>query len=142
MSDPAYKVGEVLYVILTTRMSVVPVRVVESNLRTTADGTLTTYTVEDPRGKKSVLKPEWRVFSTPEAVRDELYKNVQKQIDGIVGNAARTAGRWNGSGQVVHDAAAPIMQPTLEEPQMDDDAVALVEMPDGTMAKLKVGSAG
>jgi len=135
MSDPAYKVGEILYVILEAKMAVIPVCVVESNSRTTSEGIFVTYKVKDPRGKTSTLKPTWNVFRNPTAVRNSLYENIKKQVDMIVNKAAKIAAQWQvQNNESPLDCAAPPQGLDLE-PEIDDDT-AIVEMPDGTTARI------
>jgi hypothetical protein len=131
MSD-RHEVGQVVYVISRKEGRVYPVLVVEETVRRTLEGTITSYMVRLPDRKGTVVPLETiseRVYASHNELRDYMITAATRSINTMVDSAVEI-------GRVLAPAgAAPA---TNAESAVDDAGVVVVEMPDGTKARVKM----
>jgi|19_taG_2_1085344.scaffolds.fasta_scaffold00659_8 hypothetical protein len=86
----SYNVGQILYLLSSENMSVIPVQVVEEITRKTLDGVNISYMIRIPDQKRSevelsTLKVE--TYDSLDTLRDHMYRNAQNSIDSLLDNA-------------------------------------------------------
>ena len=89
----SYEVGQVLFLIMSNKFSIVPAQVIEQIVRTTLEGTKTVYTVKIP-GLEETLELdsfEGSVFKDIDAVRIYMIENAQKSIEGLISSCVEVA---------------------------------------------------
>ena len=86
----SYDVGQILYVVSSSKMEVKPVIISEEVVRKTLDGQETTYLVKSRLSDDAynLSKLKGTIFETIEEVRDYLISNVTAAVDKICKNAA------------------------------------------------------
>ena len=134
-----YEVGQVLYVVLRSQQTVIPVQVIEQILRRTLEGEQTTYTVNvptsnarEPLKKMSLDDLDGNVYDSLDGVNGALLENAKAAIDGLISKANAVASKY-----FVVEKSIPV--PLL--PEAPEDRVQ-VTLEDGTVANVKVASAG
>jgi len=89
----AYAVGQVVYLLQTKSLSVVPVQVVEQITKNTLNGSETVYNVKIP-GKEKMLDLSsfnGEVFEDIREVKAFMIKNITSNIEKMVSQAAQIA---------------------------------------------------
>ena len=135
----SYSVGQVIYIVLNKRQTVVPAQVVEETVRRTLEGELVTYSVLVPNKSKSIYaldELDGDVYVSLDDVRDKLMNNAKKVIDELINAASGTA-----------DAAFAVMDPfggqhapsPIKSTPSSDVQVTLE---DGTVANVKLPKPG
>ena len=130
MSD-RHEVGQVVYVISRKESRVYPVLVVEETVRRTLDGTLTTYMVRLPDKKGTVVPLDGiadRGFANPDDLREFLIATASRSINTMVDDAVKI-------GNVL--APAGDRPAAASDPVEEAEGVIMVDMPDGTKARLR-----
>ena len=134
-----YEVGQVLYVVLRTQQTVIPVQVIEQILRRTLDGEQTTYTVNVPTNnareslkQMSLNELDGNVYDSLDGVSDALLENAKVAINGLISKANVVASKY---------FAITESPPTAVLPETPEDRVQ-VTLEDGTVANVKVATAG
>jgi hypothetical protein len=127
-----YQVGQVIYVISRKESRVYPVLVVEETHRRTLEGSVTSYTVRLPDKKGTEVPLDSvteRAFTSHDTLRDFLVESATRSINSMVDQAVEI-GR--------------LLAPAGDEPatpaELTEEAggVMIVEMPDGTRARVKM----
>ncbi len=130
MSD-SFEVGQVVYVISRKESRVYPVLVVEETVRKTLEGRITTYMVRLPDKKGTVVPLDGiadRGFSRAEELREYLVTSATKSINTMVDEAVRIGRSLAPAGD----------EPAQDrEPDAGEEGTIMVDMPDGTRARLK-----
>ena len=130
----SYSVGQIIYVVLNKRQTVIPAQVVEETVRRSLDGEITTYSVVVPNSSKKsypLNELDGDVYVTLDEVRDKLMKNAQGVIDELIGKARNL--------QEQAFAATPPVHPPLAPTDSDSMKVTLE---DGTVANVKMTTPG
>ena len=101
----SYDVGQILYVVSSSKMEVKPVIISEEVVRKTLDGQETTYLVKSRLSDDAynLSKLKGTIFETIEEVRDYLISNVTAAVDKICKNAAIASEPLNGNTAKVED---------------------------------------
>ena len=126
-----FAVGQVIYIISRKESRVYPVLVVEETVRKTLEGTQTTYTVQLPDKKATVVQLDSisdKGFAHPDELRDFLVTSATKSINTMVDDAVKI-------GRVLGPAGSAL--PDAPQAAADEDGSILVDMPDGTKARLR-----
>lgn len=91
MTDrPTYKVGQVLYVILSDKALVVPVCVLEKRTSETTEGVATTYIVKSPKPDApsyDLATVKGTVYSSIDDVKSTMVQNARRAIEEMVTRA-------------------------------------------------------
>jgi hypothetical protein len=130
MSDH-HEVGQVVYVISRKEGRVYPVLVVEETVRRTLDGTVVSYMVRLPDRKGTVVPMETvsdRVYSSHEALREFMINAATQSINTMVDGAVEI-------GRTLTPAGA---QPAGSVEADEEPGYVIVDMPDGTKARVRV----
>lgn len=144
-----YHVGQVLYIVPKNDNKVIPVLVVEEITKKTLKGSEVTYRIQSTSDTAKIYLIDdvsGTFFVSPEAAKKSLIEIASARITKIVDHAARKAREWYGSGNDVTAAPAdPLI--SLSADDMEDmgmrqedapDAVARVQLDDGTVANVKI----
>lgn len=159
MSDrtgPTFKVGQVLFVVLRKEATVYPVQVIEEVIKKTLEGVTTSYMVQAgaPAASKVVAMSDidGEVFDSSEKAKSTLIDRVTSSISQRVDQASAKAREWYPTGfQLASDdpsslvkkpatRAARSAEPREAEvvlPTEQLDEGTIIELPDGTRAKLR-----
>lgn len=163
----SYSVGQVLYVVLRKEPNVYPMQVVEEITKKTLDGEVTTYMLRagsDPSKVLALNDIDGEVFDSSDNARKTLIERVSQSINHRVEQAITKAKEWYPSGfeRASNDplslvkkaspagegsstqATLPKKTPVRSEvAQLAAELAAeteesnMVELPDGTKAKIK-----
>ncbi len=124
----SYSVGQIIYVVLNKRQTVIPAQVVEETVRRSLDGEVTTYSVVVPNSSKKVYSLgdlDGDVYTTLEEVRDKLMNNARGVIDGLITKAK--------------DLQDQVFTPAPIPPPASPNSEAMtVTLEDGTVANVKM----
>jgi hypothetical protein len=126
-----FAVGQVIYVISRKESRVYPVLVVEETVRKTLEGTAVTYMVQLPDKKATVVPLDGisdKAFSRADDLRDFLITSATKSINTMVDDAVKIGHVLAPAGDVV---------PEARDVQPSEDGVIMVDLPDGTKARLR-----
>jgi hypothetical protein len=128
-----YDVGQVLYVISKKERKVYPVLVIEEIVRKTLSGAETSYIVQLPDRKATTFPLEAvtdHPFTSAAEIRDHLVRTASDSISAMVMEAETLA-------QVLRPSAAEAAA-SLPVEHLEEDETVLVDLPDGTKARLRV----
>jgi hypothetical protein len=155
-----YRVGQVLYVVLRKEARVYPMQVVEEITKKTLEGEVTAYMVRGGTGADQTLSMadiDGEVFDSADRVRRTLTERATAGINQRVEQAVEKAKEWyvggfeataddpltlvkkqppvpSNRGKKEHRTPAPEVAELAAELQADS---AVIELPDGTRAKVK-----
>ena len=132
----SYKVGQILYVILHKRQTVIPAQVVEETVRRTLDGEQVTYSVHVPNAKKAYTLSELDgdVYPSLDDVREKLVSNATAVIEDLISRAKSTEHEH-------FPLPAEDLSPPLPN-GLDDSITHKITLEDGTVANVKMPSPG
>jgi DNA recombination-dependent growth factor C len=132
MSSRTYRVGQVLYVLMSKETKIFPVQVVEEIIKRTITGESNSYIVKVGRASKHVPLSELdgEVFESVDLLREILMKKVMNTVNSVVDNAVLKASEWYQHPEVV--------SPLSETPQSQLDETVVVTLPDGQVANVKM----
>lgn len=139
MTSRAYRVGQVLFVLMNKETKIIPVQVIEEIIKRTVDGETTSYMVKMGKSGKvlSLSEIDGDVFDNVDKLRDVLTKRVMNTINAVVDNAAVRAGEWYEQPEV----HSPMLEPLPPPPQEKNDSESImVQLPDGKYANVKMPS--
>lgn len=131
-------IGQILYFIPAGKLMLYPLQVVEEVTKKTLKGIEVDYSLR--MGNEKVvhycdLKGE--VFESTEKARSIMLERASMQIDNMLQKAIKSAKEWY---ENVPDVISDDM-PKLVDPSIDrEGSVTVVELPDGTKARLKMPS--
>lgn len=149
MSDDKYRVGDVLFVISSKSNQVIPIQVIEEVHSRTLEGEKRTYIVQiGPRGEKpptEIEKLPKPIFRSAVDVQKYMMQNAATAIDTMLKKSLTSSSKWYVKVNVQQGDRAAADTVTLDEgafdsvnQESDDEDVQMVQMPDGTIAKVKI----
>jgi len=131
-----YSIGQILYVLMNRDTKICPVQIIEEITKRSLNGETTNYIVR--LGNKnepiSLSDLDGQVFDSIEVLRQTLYDKTIKIIDSVIENSEKRAHEWYSATETNHE------HEVYAENLTDDDAV--VVLPDGTKAKIKIPFSG
>lgn len=138
-------VGQVLFIVPLKQVTVMPFLITEEVVRKTVAGTDTTYLGVFGQDKNVVeLKSiTGKIFHSPEEAKTFLFKALTASISGMIDKAISKAKEWYPEGVIKSENDMESeLQPIPYEPVMNSDVQfetnsVVVELPDGTKARLK-----
>jgi len=140
-----YRVGQILFAVLNKKMQVYPMMVVEEITKKTLYGEETNYVLQGGSDHSSTIlldKVEGEIFESAEEAKYVLTTRATSRIERIVDNAVEKAAEWYQTKEKdASDQVMSLQTQTSQVEETDADTVK-VELPDGTMANLKMGLAG
>lgn len=131
-----YKVGQVVYIVLSKKGQVYPMMIVEEITKKTLKGEEVNYVLQsgsDSSTKILMSQIEGEIFETPDETKKVLVARATSQIEKIVLSAEKKSQEW----------AAVVQQEIQKEyeihelPSKIDEEVDTVTLADGTVARLK-----
>lgn len=143
-----YKIGQILYVVLSKKSHVYPMQVIEVITKKTLSGEEVRYVLQAGSDQSTTVfldQVDGEVFDSAEVVRDTLVKRATKVVNKLVDVAVAKSTQWyrvkeqepqsiddlpDFTSQMIEDAD------TKHESQSD----ATVVLPDGLVAKIKMPS--
>jgi hypothetical protein len=129
-----YSIGQILYVLMNRDTKICPVQVIEEITKRSLNGETTNYIVR--LGNKSepisLSDLDGQVFDSIEVLRQTLYEKTIKIIDSVIENSEKRACEWYTTNEINNEQEAHV----TEQPYEDDDAI--IVLPDGTKAKIKI----
>jgi hypothetical protein len=148
-NEMAYKIGQVLFIVLNKKTQVYPMQVVEIITKQTLQGDDVKYKLQGGTDKSVTVfldDVDGEVFESAEKARQVLTKRANSQINRLVDAAISKSQQWYGS-----LGEKPVLDPfempsteresdladTLISPG-EEDEVPTVVLPDGTVAKVKI----
>lgn len=136
MSSRSYRVGQVLYVLMSKETKIIPVQIVEEIIKRTVAGESVSYIVKAGKNSKPISLQDFdgEVFDNVDLLRDTLLKKVMNTVNNVVDNAVVRASEWYDQPEVV----SPLVDESLAH---SDDTVA-VKLSDGKIANVKLPSMG
>lgn len=136
MSNRAYRVGQVLYVLMSKETKIIPVQIVEEIIKRTVTGETVSYIVKAGKNSKPISLQDFdgEVFDSVDLLRDTLLKKVMNTVNNVVDNAVLRASEWYDQPEVV--------SPLVDEQQVQSDDTVSVKLPDGKIASVKLPSMG
>lgn len=140
MSGKKYSVGQVVFVFLREKSALLPALVTEEIIRRTVSGNSVSYLVQvgkEPPIEISTIKSE--VFASAELARESLIARSIATVNKLVDGAVAKAATIYPAAMFESDPATEVTNDELMVEQSDvQDGAQVVEMPDGTMAKVRV----
>ena len=138
-----YKIGQVLYVVLTKKSQVYPMQVVEVITKKTLEGEVISYILQagsDRSSRVDLSTVDGEIFETAEKARKTLVERATVQINKLVEAATRKSVEWYGD--VTDNEVQTIRDlPELSVSQLSKETpedVKTVTMPDGSLVKVKL----
>ena len=134
----AYKVGQVLYVVLQKQTTVYPMQIVEEITKKTLEGSVTDYVLQAGLKEEKIhLKDiQGEVFETPEQTKRVLVDRVVKQIERLVDQAVKKSQEWYPTQTTENHRPNPAQAPVV--PTMSATDIPTLELPDGTTVRVKL----
>jgi len=131
-----YKIGQVLYVLLNREMSICPVQVVEEITKRSINGENVSYIVKIGKNKETIPLSEigGQPFESIEDLRNTLIDRITKTIDVIVSTTLEKANSLYKNIETAPSKESNVNQ----EIAKDNDEDAILTLPDGTTAKVKM----
>ena len=142
-ANKSYKIGQVIYVVLNKEGKIYPMQVIQIITKQSLKGSETNYMLRgNPSMTETVMLSEiaGEVFDTDSEARKMLSSRAVAQINKLVDLAVRKAGEWYPD-SVLSQAPDALSVSTADLTTSDDEedeSVALVDMGDGTKAKIKL----
>ena len=138
-----YNVGQVLYVVIEKKHTILPVRVAEQIVRRTIDGETISYLVEVPgKNQQTVALSNLgtKHFSSIEEVKGELLANAEKAIEAMSEKAKSIAQEF-----FHHDVIEVVNPPSTDlnnttPTSTPDEDSAKVDLGDGVVANVDLSS--
>jgi len=130
----AYRVGQILFVILNKKMQVYPMMVVEEITKRTMQGEQTSYVLQGGSDSSSTIlldKVDGEIFESADEAKYVLTSRATSQIESLVDTAVEKAEQWYSEKD--KNDIQQVNESTLEEQKENIE----VQLPDGTIAKLK-----
>ena len=140
-----HTIGQVLFVVFTKKNQVYPMQVVEVIIKKTLQGEEVRYLFRGGSDKGTNLfldQVDGEVFDSADKARSTLVVRATTQINRLVDNALAKSKEWYG----IHPAREPQTiddlpdLSTMQRPPVghdDIDEAPIVELPNGTMARLR-----
>jgi len=134
----AYKVGQVLYVVLQKQTTVYPMQIVEEITKKTLEGSVTDYVLQAGAQEEKIrLKDiQGEVFETPEQTKKVLIERVVKQIERLVDTAVKKSQEWYPTQTT--ESHRPSPAPTPGTSNINSVDIPTLELPDGTTVRVKL----
>jgi hypothetical protein len=139
-----YSVGQVLYIVSGTKVSVYPVQIVEEVIHKRLDGEDTTYIYKMPDDNNTLKLSDidGEIFITHADAKNTMLKRAENVINTLVDKAVNAGSVFKGSNivsaaEVINEKTAinnSLKQSRRELKESTDRS--LVQMPDGTLAKV------
>jgi len=133
-----YKVGQVIYLLDSTRNAVLPARVFEQVTKKTIEGEEEFFYVEVP-GASDLLNLsdfEGSIFDNPEDVKNHLFETLKVNIDSLVNKAATEAvDKWGAEQKPKRKRRGRPKKVEAEEPQAT--SATLIDLGDGRVGRLQ-----
>ena len=140
-----YDVGQVLFIVITSKQQVIPVQVCEQVIKKTLEGEEISYYVRTPSDKTVNLSDVGNhVYQDIEEVRSVMLRNVKTVIDKVTTNAvdiARNKFSYQGPGSEVSQTVLDF-EPELSppDPLSTANSSVRVTLEDGTIANVNLPS--
>jgi hypothetical protein len=138
-----YRVGQILFAVLNKKMQVYPMMVVEEITKKTLYGEETNYVLQGGSDHSSTIlldKVEGEIFESAEEAKYVLTTRATSRIEQIVDSAVEKAAEWYQSKE--KDVSDQVMSLQTQTSQVETADAVKVELPDGTIANLKMGLVG
>ena len=149
MNQKRYKIGQVVYAIMSEENKVIPLQIVEIVTKRTLQGEATIYKVifgGDATKKLLTLSDiKGEIFETLQEVKNFLMENVTNWVNAQLQNAQKKASAWykvqpessfdDIDSIVVHEVPAAPSEPVG---QVEEGDTNLVELPGGQVVKARV----
>ncbi len=153
-----YKVGQVLFVVSSTKTMIIPVQVVEELTKRTLNGAEVSYIVkvgQNQEEKVDINKIDGEIYTSAAQVKKALIERSSSAIANLVINAEKKASEWYQGGfegtsiesGLISDIKKKDDKPrdqmgkfvtAEQEPVEQNKPGVQVEMPDGTVANVKM----
>jgi hypothetical protein len=137
-----YTVGQVVYVIISKKSQVYPMRVIEVISKKTLEGEATQYLLQagsDPTSTIMLDKIDGEVYTSAEEVQKTLINRATAQIKKLVDVAAKKSVEWYGPRS--SQAALPEEDIQFDISKAESLEQTKVMLPDGTIATVKIPAA-
>lgn len=135
MNEQKYSVGEIVYVILSKKNIVVPMRIVEEITKKTLDGEQTNYLLQsgsDVTVTVMLTDVDGEIFKTDEEIKAVLIERATTQIAKMVANAVNKVTEWYGV--TAQKNGIPVVQPQ----EIVNTKKRLVKLEDGTVVNINM----
>jgi hypothetical protein len=134
-----YSIGQVLYVLMNRETKICPVQVVEEITKKSLNGETTNYVVRTgAKGETISLSDlDGQIFDSIDTLKQTLHKKVVKMIDIVAENSEKRAKQWFFNEEKSLETNVEEIQNTSTN---TDDAIVI--LPDGTKAKVKIPLSG
>lgn len=128
-----YNIGQLLWLIVDATKSIEPVQVVSKTTLESMDGSTTRHNVRDADDTQVCLEDfDAAVFGTVEEAEAHLLSLATSLVKKLVTVAEKKASKFNISN--IQEPASDTPKPM--QPVADRDGLPMVELPDGTMARV------
>lgn len=148
-----YQIGQVLYALFPEKYALIPFRIAEENVVRTLNGGSVSYkAVYGPNSTLIELEAFAKkaiIYDDLNAAHTALLQQAKQTIDKVVSDAAAKAKAWFPNAVFAAPAQQPF-QPGQEVQSIDFSALGdndstgtgepMLELPDGTVARVKIGN--
>lgn len=132
-----YRVGQILFVVMSKQAQVYPVMVIEEIVKRTLNGEETSYVLQggsDPSSTVLAHQVKGEIFESAEEAKYVLTSRATAQVEKMVDLAAKKAVEWYGTpASTPRNETSSIVATSLD----GEEEKVQVELPDGTMAYMK-----
>lgn len=129
-----FQIGQVLFALFPEKYALIPFRIAEENVVRTLNGESTSYkAVYGPSNtliEMDVFAKNAIIYENLKDAHTALLNQAKQTIDKVVGGAAAKAKAW-----FPNAVAMPVQQ----VPQVQSSDEPMLELPDGTVARVKIG---
>ena len=133
MTNLDFKIKDIVFVAIEKKMQILPAQVIGKITREGIEGTKLEMTIQFPDGSTKTVSSSRNIFKSIDEAREKLLGRVTKSIDNMCAIALKSSQQHFGGA----DLDEGVVQSTKPDPTVDDENVFLVEMPDGTTARVR-----
>ena len=133
MTNLDFKIKDIVFVAIEKKMHILPAQVVGKITREGIEGTKLEMTIQFPDCSTKTVSSSRNIFKSIEEAREKLLGRVTKSIDNMCSIALKSSQEHFGGA----DSTEDVVQSIKPDPAVDDENVFLVEMPDGTTARVR-----
>lgn len=132
MTDRHYKVGQVIYVILSEKALVVPVCVLEKRTSETTEGVATTYIVKSPKPDApsyDLATVKGTIYTSVDEVKNTMMQNARRAIEEMVARAEAAAQKAFGQPRLPPPAVRQAQEDPFDADPLGESMSQLTPVP-------------
>jgi len=140
MAMQRFQIGQIVFLLPVNEQKIIPAKIVEEVIRRTVNSepSVRYFAITKPNSKEFLIDKNFTAFNDIESARRYMNEKVEIALNKICDHAVAQA-------QIFKNDSLPSTSVEVEEDDMEDteslnENVALVRLPDGSVAKLDTSS--